>query len=90
MPAGDLTSETIPLERGDAFVLFTDGVSEAFGPNQELFGEDRLLDHLHASTAPSASAMTVGVVDAVRTHAAGTKQSDDITVVTVRYSGPAE
>ena len=28
------------------------------------------------------------IVEAVRTHAAGTRQSDDITVVTVRYGGP--
>ena len=31
--------------------------------------------------------ITLGLVDAVRTHAAGTKPSDDITVVTVRYAG---
>ena len=89
LPGGELTSETITLERGDAFVLFTDGVSEAFGPNQELFGEERLLAHLQASTARTARDTTVGIVDAVRTHAAGTKQSDDITVLTIRYTGPA-
>ena len=87
MPAGELGSETIALERGDAFVLFTDGVSEAFGPNQELFGEERLLAYLQASTARTARDTTTGLVDAVRAHAAGTKQSDDITVVTVRYNG---
>ena len=88
LPGGDLASETIPLERGDAFVLFTDGVSEAFGPDQELFGEERLLAHLQASTARTARETTVGIVDAVRTYAAGTRQSDDITVLTARYGGP--
>jgi phosphoserine phosphatase RsbU/P len=76
-------------------VLFTDGVSEAFDANGELFGEDRLLAHLATATATAtaapagaaAGAITAGVLQAVRNHAAGTKQSDDITVVSVRDSG---
>ena len=33
--------------------------------------------------------MTLGVLEAVRRHAAGATQSHDITVVTVRYDGHA-
>ena len=33
---------TLPLETGDLFVLFTDGISEAMNADEELFGEDRL------------------------------------------------
>jgi sigma-B regulation protein RsbU (phosphoserine phosphatase) len=69
-------------------VLFTDGVSEAYDPDQELFGEERLLAHLEASPGASARETTLGLLEAVRRHAAGAKQSDDITVVSVRYSGP--
>ena len=39
------------LQAGDTLVLFTDGVSEAFDVNEELFGEERLLAHLEASPA---------------------------------------
>jgi serine phosphatase RsbU (regulator of sigma subunit) len=33
-------------------------------------------------------ATTAGVLESVRRHAAGAQQSDDITVLSVRYAGP--
>ncbi len=90
MPAEDIESETIALQTGETLVLFTDGVSEAFDVNQELFGEERLLAHLQASPGRTARETTVGVVEAVRRYAAGAKQSDDITVLSVRYAGNAQ
>jgi sigma-B regulation protein RsbU (phosphoserine phosphatase) len=89
LPAEDISSETLPLEPGDTFVLFTDGVSEAFDVRGELFGEERLLAHLKDFSGRSARDTTLGVLEAVRRHAAGAKQSDDITVLSVRYVGHA-
>jgi phosphoserine phosphatase RsbU/P len=87
LPGGDITSESCELQDGDTFVLFTDGVSEAFNPDEELFGEDRLLDYLDGPAARGPRDTTTGIFDAVRRHAAGARQSDDITVVAVRYGG---
>jgi sigma-B regulation protein RsbU (phosphoserine phosphatase) len=89
LPFGDVSSETIPLEPGGTILLYTDGVSEAFDPADQLFGDDRLLAQLQASSGQSARETTMGVLDAVRRHAAGAKQSDDITILAVRYAGPA-
>ncbi len=33
----------LPLEPGDTFVLFSDGVSEAMNPEEDFYGEERLL-----------------------------------------------
>jgi sigma-B regulation protein RsbU (phosphoserine phosphatase) len=85
LPADEIDSETLTLQTGETLVLFTDGVSEAFDRNQELFGEERLLAHLQAALGSNARETSVGVLDAVRRHANGAKQSDDITVVAVRY-----
>lgn len=87
MPAADISSETLVLHPGETFVLFTDGVSEAFDPNEELFGEERLLAQLQVSPGRSARETTLGVLEAVRRHAASAEQSDDITVVSVLYAG---
>lgn len=84
MPAGDIGSETLRLEGGETFVLFTDGVSEAHDPNGDLFGEERLLAQLRETPGATARETTLAVVDAVRRHAAGARQSDDITVLSVR------
>jgi sigma-B regulation protein RsbU (phosphoserine phosphatase) len=90
MPADDdMRSETIPLEAGETLVLFTDGVSEAFGANDELFGDERLLALLQQSPSQTARETTLRVLEAVRKHAGEVKQSDDITVVSVRFDGRA-
>jgi sigma-B regulation protein RsbU (phosphoserine phosphatase) len=89
LPADDITSESLDLRTGETFVLYTDGVSEAYDPNEELFGEERLMAHLQAAPGRSARETTLGVLEAVRRHAAGAQQSDDITVVSVFYAGRA-
>ena len=89
LPADVFTSETLELQTGETFVLYTDGVSEAFDPNDELFGEERLMALLQASPGRSARETSLGVLEAVRRHAAGAQQSDDITVVSVHYAGRA-
>ena len=84
LPGNPIEAESLELQPGETLVLFTDGVSEAFDPRQELFGEERLLAHLAKEPGGDAKETTLGVVAAVRRHAAGAKQSDDITVVSVR------
>ena len=86
MPENDVASETLELRPGETLVLFTDGVSEAYDPAQELYGEERLLAHLAAHPGSDARDTALGVLEAVRRHAAGAKQSDDITVVAVRVA----
>ena len=86
MPAEPITSEMLELKPGETFVLFTDGVTEAFDANGELFGDERLLAYLLESSGRSARDTALGVLDAVRKFASGTKQSDDITVLSVRYA----
>ena len=87
MPADDYVSETLPLSSGETLVMFTDGVSEAFDPNQDLFGDQRLLAHLAGRPGASARETTRSILEAVRRHADTARQSDDITVVAVRYCG---
>jgi phosphoserine phosphatase RsbU/P len=87
MPSDDIGSETLRLQKGEQFVLFTDGVSEAYDSNEDFFGEERLLAHLQSSPGRTARETTDGVLEAVRRHAAGGQQSDDITVVSVLNGG---
>ncbi len=84
LPDNPVTAEALELQPGETLVLFTDGVSEAFDPDQQLFGEERLLEHLAREPGANAKETTLSVLEAVRRHAAGAKQSDDITVVSVR------
>ena len=89
LPGDGIVSETLELTTGETFVLFTDGVSEAFDSNEDLFGEERLMAELQTAPGRGARETTLDVLEAVRRHAAGAQQSDDITVVSVVYAGRA-
>jgi sigma-B regulation protein RsbU (phosphoserine phosphatase) len=91
MPAGmmafnPIERETLPLEAGDTFVLFSDGVSEAMNTVEDFYGEERLLAALSAGARGSAADTVTQVMGDVRAFAAGAKQSDDIAVLAARYA----
>ncbi|TVM36500.1 SpoIIE family protein phosphatase [Oceanidesulfovibrio marinus] len=76
------------LAPGEAILLYTDGVTEAMNAGLELFGENRLEETVRAMPDASAREIIEGVMDKVHEHAAGAVQSDDITMLCVRYKGP--
>jgi phosphoserine phosphatase RsbU/P len=61
-------------------------VSEAMNLAEEFYGEERLLNVLSACAGASAADTATQVLNDVRAFAAGAKQSDDITVLAVRYA----
>ena len=86
LPCNPVESETVPLDPGDMFVLFSDGVSEAINPEMGFYGEDRLLALLRSLTDATPAETATRVLADVRAFAAGAKQSDDITVLAAKYS----
>ena len=78
------TSDSLTLQKGDCLVTFTDGVTEACSTTNELFGEERLEALLPTLAGQSARGILDNVVNAVRTHAEGAEQSDDITVLVAK------
>jgi phosphoserine phosphatase RsbU/P len=65
---------------GEVVVLYTDGIFEAMDVDGRQFGPGRLREVL-ASTAGEASAVGQAILAAVRRHAAGQAQGDDMTLV---------
>jgi sigma-B regulation protein RsbU (phosphoserine phosphatase) len=86
MPFNPVERETLSLEPGDTFVLFSDGVSEAMNVDEDFYGEERLLAALEATAGVPAEQTVTRVLSDVRAFTAGAKQSDDITVLAVRYA----
>ena len=79
--------ETLALRPGEALVLYTDGVTEAFDAADRLYGEERL-DRRLAALPPAATAADLlqGVVDDVAAFSGAREQSDDITMLVLRYA----
>jgi sigma-B regulation protein RsbU (phosphoserine phosphatase) len=74
------------LRPGDALVLCTDGVTEAETEQGEFFTEERLL--VSCAQNVSAAAIADRVLGAVREFAGKAPQSDDITILALRYRPP--
>jgi serine phosphatase RsbU (regulator of sigma subunit) len=87
LEAAPYSQATEQLDRGDVIVLFSDGVSEAFNLAGEDFGEARLLDVARGAGSTSSQALVDQIVAAVRAFTKGAAQSDDITVMVIRYLG---
>src|SRR5256714_2582490 len=79
----------LQLRPGDSLFLYTDGVTEAFDPDHESFGEERLLVALR-EVLPTSREMVERVLAAVRTFARGSPQSDDIALLALRFRPAGE
>ena len=75
----------LTLAHGDALFLYTDGVSEAMNAADEVFTEERIATELARVAGDSCSSLLDELNGALRAHAAGVEQSDDITMVAFRY-----
>jgi len=81
--------ETLTLEKGDLIIAFSDGVTEAMNPDNEEFTDDRLLACANAHRGEPPQQIMNALLGDVQTFCAGATQSDDVTVVMVRYIGAA-
>jgi phosphoserine phosphatase RsbU/P len=84
IPAYQYACGRAMLEAGDAVMIFSDGVTEALSPKDDEFGEERLTEVLVASRTESADAILEATLEAIRAHAEGRRQSDDITILTLK------
>ena len=75
------------LRPGDALFLFSDGITEAFNPSGEEFGDKRLEATLEAARGKDAASLVKDVLAATTNFAAGAEQSDDITLLALVYRG---
>ena len=83
------TEGRVALAAGEMLLLFTDGVTDAINRTGELFSDDRFQACFRATAARPASEIVAGLVDAVSGFAAGVPQEDDITILALRFRGPA-
>lgn len=81
-------SNRVTLAPGDALFLFTDGVPEALDRSEHFYANTRLEVILHDLAELPVEKMTRGVIRDVRTFCGEREQSDDISVMAIRWNGP--
>jgi sigma-B regulation protein RsbU (phosphoserine phosphatase) len=80
-------SARIQLEPGDFLVIYTDGVSEAQNPQNEMFEEARLRRILESFTGETVEQLGDAIREGMRAFTEGAAQSDDITILVVQHKG---
>jgi serine phosphatase RsbU (regulator of sigma subunit) len=83
----DLVSEPptkIQMQKGDIFLLITDGFVEFENPGQEEFGKTRLEETIRKSRALPPDQIIKALYDAVLAFSNGTRQADDLTAVLIK------
>jgi len=80
----EFKGDTFTLEKGDALVTFTDGVTEAENAEHGQFGEDRLVATLETLKGATSEQIVTRINEKVKEFAGDTEQSDDITQLVIR------
>ena len=78
--------QELQLQPGDKIYLYTDGVTEAHNSQNELFGEERLLESLNSTKGMSVEEICKKVKKDVDAFVADGEQFDDITMLCVRLN----
>lgn len=90
MPLGvweeeEYISRKVTLQPGDILLLYTDGVTEAMDANGHEFGRETLFETVRNKPCGNAADLVESVLSAVKQHSYGVDQSDDITMLCLKF-----
>lgn len=80
----------LQLDAGDVIYLYTDGITEATNVNNELYGEDRLLNLLNAHKEATMEELLALIKEDVFAFTGDAPQFDDITMLAIKFNGTKE
>jgi len=86
-PDIEFTGGKLKLNPGDIIFLYTDGVTEAINPQDDLFSDERLQESLSNLQGKGVTETLQGVREEVQKFVQGAPQSDDITMLAVKFNG---
>jgi sigma-B regulation protein RsbU (phosphoserine phosphatase) len=81
--------DTLSLAPGESVLLYTDGVTEALNPAEDLYSETRFLEAVRQGPWDSPRSLVEGVRASIAEFSQGAPQADDITILALRYAGRA-
>ena len=82
-------TQTTIIKPQTTILLYTDGLNEAMNAEEQLFGDERIIDELNRAIAVgqlTPKALIEGMTKAVHAFVGNTEQSDDLTMLCLRYN----
>jgi serine phosphatase RsbU (regulator of sigma subunit) len=83
LPQPALDLQTVVIPSGGVLLLYTDGVTEAVGPDGSFFETERLYETARQASGSSAQTICDRLLEAVTAHRGPAPQADDVTLVAV-------
>ena len=84
MEHAEYSSASVELGKGDALVLYTDGVTEAMDIFNNEFGEERLINLLKETEKMSARGIINTILERISSFTQGSMFSDDLTLIVMK------
>lgn len=84
----DFECRTIRMDPGDRLIAYTDGVTEAYDSEEELFGQNRLVSLLQSDSGGNCSQLLDAIFSSVLGFSDGCDMHDDITALCL-HAAPA-
>lgn len=84
----EYTAESVRIVPEDVLVLYTDGITEALNQKTGMFSVERLKNVILESSALPCGEIVTKILDSVRDFTGAHPQSDDITIMVIRATGP--
>jgi GAF domain-containing protein len=81
---GTMSQRTIRLKPGESILFYTDGLTEEFSADGDLFGEKRLMDSIHSASSASVELMLDAIESSLDAFVASAPLTDDLTMLIVR------
>ncbi|HXX14928.1 MAG TPA: SpoIIE family protein phosphatase [Candidatus Eremiobacteraceae bacterium] len=85
VPEAEFSTTTLQLAPNDTLVLYSDGVTEAMDPDEQLYGNGRLRAVLAGKDEMTLDQIQKTVLESVENFARGARQADDLTILLVRF-----
>jgi len=80
-------SYKITLRKNDIFCLYTDGITEAMSKDDVQFTDEKLLEIFEENKNQTVEHIADNILSSVAVHASAAEQSDDITILVLKYNG---
>jgi serine phosphatase RsbU (regulator of sigma subunit) len=84
-PSATYTSSPLQIDPGDVLVIYSDGVTEAAGQDDEMFEEERLLELIRDNASKGAAVLKGKILEELERFTEGVAQNDDITFLVFEH-----
>ncbi|MBI2194407.1 MAG: SpoIIE family protein phosphatase [Planctomycetes bacterium] len=75
------------VQPGDQVLVYTDGISEAADPEEQEYGQERIVQFLQQNAKLTPDQLVQALIQDVKTFTRGLPMADDLTVVSISLTG---